>query len=529
MNRSLRLGIFIVFALLAGSAAVFLIGDKSLLFTHTYRLYANFNDVAGLQGGAPVQVAGIQEGTVKYVYLPTSPGAPVRVEMKLKDSTRRVVKQDSHAFIQTQGLVGDQYIAISVGSAQSPSVRPGDTIQGLTPLQMSDLLRKANTLLEHADTAIGSMNGLLGTANGAMGRIASITGKIDSGQGSLGALVNDPSMYRHFDQATGNLAEITGKINRGQGTLGALLDNPSVYQHFDQAAGNLASITGKLNSGQGSLGALLTNPMLYLHFDQAAGNLAAITGKLNSGQGSLGALLSDPSAYQHFNAAAGNLDAITGKINSGQGSLGQLINNPGAYDSLNQTAQNFQDDSEALKHSFFLRGFFRHRGYEDQSDLTKDAIAGLPAAAPARRFNIPATRLFKGKNTAAVKNGKALDEAGAYLKSHPSALVVVSAASGIEGDTDTERKLTEARAYSTREWLVNHFPLNDTRIKTIGLGKTRDVPPGGEVSILVYGNGVAPPPAAIGAADRSGKPAAPTAGGGSAGSAPAADPRPNPR
>ncbi len=505
MNRSLRLGIFIVFALLAACAAVFLIGDKSLLFTHTYRLYANFNDVAGLQGGAPVQVAGIQEGTVRHIYLPTSPGAPVRVEMKLKDSTRRVVKLDSHAYIQTQGLVGDQYIAISVGSAQSPPVRPGDTIQGLTPLQISDLLRRANTLLEHADTTLGSMNGLLGTANGAMGRIASITGKIDSGQGSLGALVNDPSMYRHFDQATSNLAEITGKINRGQGTLGALLDDPSVYHHFDEAAGNLASITGKLNSGQGSLGALLNNPSLYLHFDEAAGNFASITSKLNSGQGSLGALLTDPSFYQHFDAAAGNLDAITGKINSGQGSLGQLINNPSAYDSLNQTAQNFQDDSEALKHSFFLRGFFRHRGYEDQSDLSQYAIAGLPAAAPVRRFNIPAARLFKGKNTAAVKDGKVLDEVGAYLKAHPSALVVVSAAAGMVGDTDTERKLTEARAYTTREWLVNHFPLNDTRIKTIGLGKMQDVPPTGEVSILVYGNGVAPPPAAIGAADRSGK------------------------
>ena len=289
MNRPLRLGIFIAFALAAACGAIFLIGDKSLLFTHTYRLYANFSDVAGLQGGAPVQVAGIQEGAVRRIFLPSSPGAPVRVEMKLKDSTQRVVKQDSRASIKTEGLVGDQFITISIGSPKSPPVRSGDTIQGMTPLQMSDLLRRANTLLEHADTTIGSMNGAMGYISKAAGNLDSITGKIDKGQGSLGALVNNPALFNHFDQAAGNLAAVTGKINSGQGSLGALINNPSVYQHFDQAAGNLAAITGKLNSGQGSLGAMLNDPSAYQNFNAAAGNLAAITGKLNSGQGSLGA------------------------------------------------------------------------------------------------------------------------------------------------------------------------------------------------------------------------------------------------
>jgi phospholipid/cholesterol/gamma-HCH transport system substrate-binding protein len=510
MNRPLRLGIFIAFTLAAASAAIFLIGSKSFLFTRTYRLYANFSDVAGLQGGAPVHVAGIQEGTVRHIFLPSSPGAPVRVEMNLKDSTQHVIKQDSRASIQAQGLIGDQFITISVGSPNSPPVRSGDTIQGQTPLQMSDLVSKANTLLDTANHTLGSMDGAMGYISKAAGNLDSITGKIDNGQGSLGALVNNPALFNHFDQAAGNLAAVTGKLNSSQGSLGAFINNPSVYQHFDQAAGNLAAITGKLNSGQGSLGALLSDPTAYQNFSAAAGNLAAITGKLNSGQGSLGALLNDPSAYQNFNAAAANLNAITGKINSGQGSIGQMINDPSAYENLNRTAQNFQDDSEALKHSFFLRSFFKKRGYENDWDLDKDAIPGIPPGPPARRFNIPASRLFKGNNDAQVKNGKALDEAGAYLKSHPFSLAVVSAETGMQGDTDTQRKLTEARAYAARQWLVNHFPLDDTRIKMIGLGKRPDVPPTGEVSILIYTNTAAPAKAATGVADRSAKnPAAP--------------------
>src|SRR6185437_705915 len=183
----------------------------------------------------------------------------------------------------------------------------------------------------------------------------------------------------------------------------------------------------------------------------------------------------------------------------GQGSLGQLVNNPSAYEHLNRTAENFQDVGEALKHNFLLRGFFKHRGYENQSDLKRNATSSLPAGPPAQRFDIPGKDLFEKKKHAEVEHGKLLDEAGNYLRSHPFSLVVVAAEAGMEGDTATQQKLTEARAYAARQWLVDHFPLADTRIKTIGLGKSPDAPPGGEVSILVYGGTGAAP---TGAADR---------------------------
>jgi outer membrane protein OmpA-like peptidoglycan-associated protein len=111
--------------------------------------------------------------------------------------------------------------------------------------------------------------------------------------------------------------------------------------------------------------------------------------------------------------------------------------------------------------------------------------AALPQGPPAQRFDIPGARLFK-KNQAEVEDGKLLDRAGKYLESHPFSLVVVAAQTGMEGDTDTDRKLTEARAYTARQWLVEHFPLNDTRVKALGMGKTPDVRSAGELSILVY-------------------------------------------
>ena len=531
MTHSIRLGIFVAFALAAAATAIFLIGSNTFLFANTYHLYALFTNVAGLRSGASVNIAGLQEGAVTRIYLPAEAGQPMRVEMKLKKGTQRIVKLDSHAVILTQGLVGDQYIEISIGTRYSPSVRNGDTIRGVTPPQLSDLVSSAQAALENANRTFGSMNGLIATADGAMGKISaaagnldSITSKIDKGQGTLGAMLNNPSIYQHFDQVSGDLASITGKLNSGKGTLGALLNDPSAYRSLNQAVGNLASITGKLNSGQGSLGALLTDPSAYQHFNQAAGNLADITAKLNSGQGTLGAMLNDPSAYQHFTAAAGSLDSVMAKINSGQGSLGQLVNNPSMYDNLNRTAANFQDDSEALKHTFFLRGFFKHRGYQNQSDLVRYSIPQPPAAPVKQRFEIPGAAVFKNKNNAYIKHGDSLDAVGAYLQSHPFSMVVVKAESGMEGNTDTQRTLTDARAYAARQWLVDHYPLDDTRIKTFGAGKTHNVPASGRLSILVYGEGVA---TSSGVAERSARTPGATGAGGSVGNVPAAGPRPN--
>jgi outer membrane protein OmpA-like peptidoglycan-associated protein len=81
---------------------------------------------------------------------------------------------------------------------------------------------------------------------------------------------------------------------------------------------------------------------------------------------------------------------------------------------------------------------------------------------------------------------KALNEAGKFLEQHPYGLTVVASWAGMKGDTDKDRKLTESRAAVVREYPVQHFKVDDTRIKTIGLGKSADSPDGGAVAVMVY-------------------------------------------
>jgi phospholipid/cholesterol/gamma-HCH transport system substrate-binding protein len=188
MSRVARLGAFIVVALAVLAAGVFIIGSKNYLFRSTYRLKAQFDNVAGLANGADVQVGGVHSGTVHSIDLPHKPGEKVTVVIDLDKSTHEIIKRDSVASIMTEGVLGNQFLAISFGSAGQADVKDGDLIESEPPLLMVDMLKKANGMLDSSQQATDHLN--------------SVTAKIDAGQGTVGALVNDKQLYSNLEQST---------------------------------------------------------------------------------------------------------------------------------------------------------------------------------------------------------------------------------------------------------------------------------------------------------------------------------------
>jgi phospholipid/cholesterol/gamma-HCH transport system substrate-binding protein len=198
MSRLARLGVFIVTTLAVLAAGVFIIGSRQYLFQSTYKLRAQFDNVAGLAEGADVQVGGVHSGTVTGILLPTKPGEKVSVIMELARSTREIIKQDSVASIQTEGLLGNQYLAVSFGSAGQGDVKDGQTIQSVPPLEMSDLLKKASGILDSSQQTVQNVTEATAHLNG-------VSAKIDSGKGTVGALINDKQLYTNLEQTTHSL------------------------------------------------------------------------------------------------------------------------------------------------------------------------------------------------------------------------------------------------------------------------------------------------------------------------------------
>ena len=208
MSRAARLGAFILATLAILAAGVFIIGSKSYLFSSTYQVKTQFDDVAGLDVGGDVRVGGVHVGTVRRIVLPNHPGEKITVVMDLDKATHEIVKRDSVASIETEGMLGSQYLAVSFGSVGQADLRSGDSIASQPPLEMADLLKKTSGILDSSQEAIQN-------ATRAAANLASISAKIDGGQGTVGALVNDKQLYVNLAQTTSGLRETVGHAQAG--------------------------------------------------------------------------------------------------------------------------------------------------------------------------------------------------------------------------------------------------------------------------------------------------------------------------
>ena len=368
MSRAARLGAFIVATVAILAVGIFIIGSKQYLFSSTYRLQAQFDNVEGLDEGGDVRVGGVHVGTVRKIVLPHKPGEKVTVVMDLQKATHEIIKKDSVASIETEGLLGNQYMAISSGSPRAADVREDDTIASQPPLEMSDLLLKASGLLDGSQQAI-----------------------------------------QNATRAAANLDSITAKINRGEGTVGALVNNKDLYNNLEDTSSSMRDTMTQAKAG----------------------------------------------------------------------------------------VTDFQENMEALKHNFFVRGYFKNRGYEDSAELTENEIQGLPQGTPVKEFDYPARQLFDKQDSAKLKNQKSLNAGGEFLANNQFGFAVVVSATGMEGDNQKDLTLTEARAAVVREYLVENFGFDDSQLKTLGLGKQPDSNSGkdwGKVQILIYPNGTEIPP-----------------------------------
>jgi phospholipid/cholesterol/gamma-HCH transport system substrate-binding protein len=199
MSDKTRFGAFIFIALIIFAVMIFWIGGNRFLFSGTYLIRAPFDNVAGLDEGAPVRTGGVRIGTVERIQLPQQPDDKISVEMQLQNSTKNVIKKDSIASIETEGLLGSKYVALSFGSMEADQVRDGDSIESRPPIDYADVAKKAGEMLDSAKDALDSSKVTIANLNDATGDLKSITGKINSGQGTIGALLNDRSVFQSLN------------------------------------------------------------------------------------------------------------------------------------------------------------------------------------------------------------------------------------------------------------------------------------------------------------------------------------------
>ena len=147
-NRLAAVGAFVILGLLLFGVGLFLIGDRRMLFDDTFDVHAEFSRVAGLENGAIVRVAGMNAGEVEAIQLPASPSAKFRARLRVRRDLHPLIRLDSVASIQNDGLVGNKFVQVEAGTDASPQVPDGGTIQSREPFDLADMLQRVNETID---------------------------------------------------------------------------------------------------------------------------------------------------------------------------------------------------------------------------------------------------------------------------------------------------------------------------------------------------------------------------------------------
>ncbi len=192
-NFKIRLGIFIAVGLTLFILAIFIIGKQKNLFDPVFKLSARFENVSGLQVGSTVRFSGINVGPVDNIRIVND--STVKVDMLIKKEVQRFIRADSEAGIGSEGLIGDKLLVVSQGSPDSPVVKNGQTIPSTEPVETDQIMAGLQVTVDNVALATGEINEILG--------------KVNSGKGTLGKLIEDPTMANNIDKTIVNLRNST--------------------------------------------------------------------------------------------------------------------------------------------------------------------------------------------------------------------------------------------------------------------------------------------------------------------------------
>ncbi len=294
MGAQVKVGIFFVVGLVILLAVFDFVGDVPF-FKNEIKVKTYFNSVAELSEGAMVKLEGFEIGRVKSVKI-----ADRNIEVVMNIEKDSGVRADSEASIRLTSLLGASYINLTFGTADSPLAQDGAVLPSVEPADINDIMVKVDSAVSSLDNALGGLD-IFGDNKEQVSSIVKnldlLLSGLESGEGTLGKLFKDDSLYSDVTGAFANINEITDSLKEGKGTLGKLLYDDSLYNDTKTALSNFGSLTEKLNTSNGTIGKLLNDDTLYNEATGAATKLNQILEKINSGQGTLGQLVNDDSLY----------------------------------------------------------------------------------------------------------------------------------------------------------------------------------------------------------------------------------------
>ncbi len=277
---ALTVGTFVLVALIALAVSILSLTTERGLFAREYRLEAPFENVLGLQTGAPVWLAGKEVGRVESIqFTPGDDQSPVLATLAIDTEVQDFIRSDSIASIGTIGVLGDSYVELTVGSESATVLREGEMLETLTPVNMNQAMAKVTAavdsfreLSENLNVAVEQFADADGGAKvaSAVDAVSEAVIEIREGDGLIHQLIFEDfgvEGVQSLERTFVAMESVMREIAEGEGILHTLIyERPrdqDVVNQVMMAGARLNSILGKIDAGEGTLGLLVNDPAVY--------------------------------------------------------------------------------------------------------------------------------------------------------------------------------------------------------------------------------------------------------------------------
>ncbi len=315
-KRTVGVGLFVFLGLSFFIAGIVMVGNMLGTFRNKMEVICLFDDVNGLQTGNNVWFSGVKVGTVGDMRF--NDKSQVEVHINIETKTQQHIRKDASVRISNDGLMGNKILIIFGSTFASPEVNDGDTLLVQKTLSTEGLM---NTLQEN------NKNLLAITAD-----IKVISKKIVAGEGTLGKLLADETVYNQINASTASLQQASAKAQELMNTLAA----------FGLGLNKKGSLANDLTTDTIVFNSIKTS---VIHLQQIADTANILMTNLkqasNNPNTTMGVLIHDEEAGAQLKETIKNLES---------------------------SSQKLDEDLEALQHSFLLRGFFKKKAKASKSD-----------------------------------------------------------------------------------------------------------------------------------------------------------------
>jgi phospholipid/cholesterol/gamma-HCH transport system substrate-binding protein len=333
-TNHIKLGLFVIAAIILFTYGVYRIADRQELFGDTIELYADFQDVKGLRPGNRVRFSGINIGTVEEVSIIAD--TTLRVRMEVSESVATYLKTNAQAEVSTDGLVGNMIINISPVNGRADLVENGDFLP----------LKKKAEIPEMLETLAASNTTIEMIAQ----QLLEITQKMNEGSGSLSVLLNDERIAENLLITTQNLQTATQQINDAVGEIDQLVD--------------------QVAQGEGNLGYLLSDNTLEGQIENLSTELDSLISIRT-----LPILENLTTSSEAIELATRDVQGLFDQLENEENLVNTLLNDSiisqdlrGTMQNLHEGMQKFNENMEALESNWLFRKYYKKKAKAERKE-----------------------------------------------------------------------------------------------------------------------------------------------------------------